>query len=155
MTWTTPRTWVAGEKPTAATLNTHIRDNFNAIGDPWTSYTPTLGNSTLGNGTLTGAYSAAGKQTLFRIKFTLGSTSAITGSPTFTLPVNAVGTRTFVCDLLMWDSSAPVSKAGWAYNSAAGTLSVRDDSSSVISSTSPFTWAVSDEFLIVGAYEAA
>lgn len=29
--WTAPRTWVAGEKPTAATLNTHIRDNLEAI----------------------------------------------------------------------------------------------------------------------------
>lgn len=31
MGWTTPRTWVAGEKPSAATLNTHIRDNLNAL----------------------------------------------------------------------------------------------------------------------------
>lgn len=31
MGWTSPRTWVAGEKPPAATLNAHIRDNFNAI----------------------------------------------------------------------------------------------------------------------------
>lgn len=29
--WTTPRTWVAGEKPPASTLNAHIRANFNAI----------------------------------------------------------------------------------------------------------------------------
>jgi hypothetical protein len=31
--WTTPRTWVAGETVTAALLNTHVRDNMNAI-DP-------------------------------------------------------------------------------------------------------------------------
>lgn len=31
MGWTTPRTWVAGEKPSAATLNLHIRDNLNAL----------------------------------------------------------------------------------------------------------------------------
>jgi hypothetical protein len=31
MGWTSPRTWVAGEKPSAATMNAHIRDNFNAI----------------------------------------------------------------------------------------------------------------------------
>lgn len=28
MAWTTPRTWVAGEIPTAALLNTHLRDNL-------------------------------------------------------------------------------------------------------------------------------
>ena len=27
MTWSAPRTWLAGEKPTAATMNLHIRDN--------------------------------------------------------------------------------------------------------------------------------
>lgn len=31
MAWTSPRTWVAGEKPTAATMNTHIRDNLVAL----------------------------------------------------------------------------------------------------------------------------
>lgn len=29
--WTAPRTWVAGEKPPAATLNSHIRDNLEAL----------------------------------------------------------------------------------------------------------------------------
>jgi hypothetical protein len=29
--WTTPRTWVAGEKPTAATMNAHVRDNLTAL----------------------------------------------------------------------------------------------------------------------------
>lgn len=34
MGWSTPRTWVAGEAPTAATLNTHIRDELNFLYDP-------------------------------------------------------------------------------------------------------------------------
>jgi hypothetical protein len=29
--WTPPRTWVTGEVPTAATFNTHVRDNLNSI----------------------------------------------------------------------------------------------------------------------------
>lgn len=29
--WTTPRTWVAGETPTAATYNAHVRDNLTAL----------------------------------------------------------------------------------------------------------------------------
>jgi len=31
MGWTTPRTWVAAEKPSAATMNAHIRDNLVAL----------------------------------------------------------------------------------------------------------------------------
>jgi len=29
--WTSPRTWVAGEKPPASTLNAHIRNNLEAL----------------------------------------------------------------------------------------------------------------------------
>lgn len=31
MSWTAPRTWVAGEVPSASTINTHIRDNLRAM----------------------------------------------------------------------------------------------------------------------------
>ena len=31
MGWTSPRTWVAAEKPSAATMNAHIRDNLLAL----------------------------------------------------------------------------------------------------------------------------
>lgn len=31
MAWTTPRTWVTGETPTAAQFNAHIRDNLNFL----------------------------------------------------------------------------------------------------------------------------
>jgi len=31
MAWTTPRTWTAGELVTATLLNTHLRDNLNAL----------------------------------------------------------------------------------------------------------------------------
>lgn len=33
MAWTTPRTWVASEVVTASLLNTHVRDNLNAVRD--------------------------------------------------------------------------------------------------------------------------
>jgi hypothetical protein len=34
MAWTTPRTWVASELVTATLLNTHLRDNLNALKSP-------------------------------------------------------------------------------------------------------------------------
>jgi len=158
MTWTTPRTWVAGEKPSASTLNTHIRDNLAAIGDARTSYTSTTTNITLGNGTLSAVYAQAGKDVNFTIKFTLGSTSAITGSPTFTLPVAATATRAVNAVVLMFDSSAAAAtgyKVGAAFNSSTTVLLLRDDASAVLSSANPFTWATSDELVITGTYEAA
>lgn len=32
MAWTTPRTWATGEVVTASIMNTHVRDNLNAVG---------------------------------------------------------------------------------------------------------------------------
>jgi len=157
MVWNTD-TWTAGEEPPASTWNARIRDNFKAIGDAWTSFTPTTTNITLGNGTLTSAYLQAGKWVEFRIALVLGSTSAITGSPTFTLPVTALATRRVNALLQMFDSSAAAAtayKVGAAFNSSTTVLLLRDDASAVLSSTVPFTWATSDELVITGTYEAA
>jgi hypothetical protein len=52
----------------------------------WTSYTPTLTNMTLGNGTVTAKYAKLGKIVHLRITFTLGSTSAMGTGPAFSLP---------------------------------------------------------------------
>jgi len=155
MTWTTPRTWVAGEKPSASTLNTHIRDNFGAIGDARTAFTPTTANITLGNGTLTGALTSAGKLFHSRMKFVLGSTSAITGSPTFTFGVTAVASRTVVARAVYWDDSASATKIGGGINTSTTVLNLRDDASAALSSTNPFTWATSDEIIIEVTGEAA
>lgn len=53
----------------------------------WLTYTPTLSNLTLGNGTILATYTQIGKTVHVRIRFTLGSTSAVTGSASFSLPV--------------------------------------------------------------------
>ena len=52
----------------------------------WVSYTPTLSNITLGNGTLAARYALFGKTMFFYIQFTLGSTSAIGSDPSFSFP---------------------------------------------------------------------
>lgn len=68
---TTPRTWVAGEKPPASTWNTEIRDAFTGIQAAWTSYTPTLTNVTLGTGgTVQGWYHQIGHTIRFRALIT-------------------------------------------------------------------------------------
>ena len=53
----------------------------------WTSYTPAFaGGVTVGNGTWSAAYNIVNKILFFQGTFTLGSTSAITGAVTLTLP---------------------------------------------------------------------
>ena len=92
--WTSPRTWVALEKPPAATLNLHIRDNFRAIGDARTAYTPTFTSGgvavTLGNGTLAGTWANPGKLVHFTMTLVVGSTTSFTaGSIVIGLPTAA------------------------------------------------------------------
>jgi len=55
----------------------------------WTSYTPTLANLTIGNGTVSASYCIIGKTVIGRIIITFGSTSAMGTGPTFTLPVTS------------------------------------------------------------------
>lgn len=101
MAWSTPRTWVAGETVTAALMNTHVRDNFDAIGGAWTSY---AGSIVLAQGASTNIaktvnyakYLSIGKLVICQIK--LSATAAGTaGSPiTASLPVTAAGGASFL-----------------------------------------------------------
>jgi hypothetical protein len=52
----------------------------------WVSYTPTLTNVTLGNGSISAKYNVIGKTMHIQVKLTLGSTSSVTGAPRVSLP---------------------------------------------------------------------
>jgi hypothetical protein len=52
----------------------------------WVSWTPTLTNLTLGNGTITARYVVIGKTMHFWVEFVLGSTSSVGSSPTISFP---------------------------------------------------------------------
>lgn len=135
-----------------------VADALDEIGDPWTSYVTTMGNVTLNNGTLTAAYRETGKKIDGWIRLVLGSSTAITGSPTFTLPVPAAAARSVMSSPGYYDSSAASGsayKGGFAFNNTTTNLLLRDDSSAVLSSTNPFTWATGDEIFVPFSYEAA
>lgn len=61
-------------------------------GSGWSyqSWVPSWTNVTVGNGTVVAKYIQTGKQVTCRLSFIMGSTSAITGLITFSLPVTAV-----------------------------------------------------------------
>ena len=134
----------------------------------WQSWTPTWTNFTTGNGTLNYAkFIQIGKTVHFRVKFTLGSTSAVTGAARFTVPV------TMNSDYLSGDiilGTGRLTDSGVL--SFFATMEVNDTSSVNIlvhnstastylrswngtSSTIPFTWGTSDVIFLSGTYEAA
>lgn len=95
MAWTSPRTWVAGEVVTAALLNTHLRDNLQALGDPgaWTAFTPTVTQTAAI--TLTGnasAWKALGKTIYVRFNFGINSAGTAGAALLITLPTAAAST---------------------------------------------------------------
>lgn len=159
MAWTSPRTWVTGEVPTAAIFNTHVRDNFKAIGDAWTSYTPALTGWTLGNGTLTGYYISAGKSILAtKVLYTVGSTDTKSGAPVFSLPVTKVADLAgfILGQASLFDTSGSVrAYRNVIQSGTTSTVFVAADDDTRLSPTAPWTWATGDQIMLnIGPYEA-
>lgn len=161
MVWSTPPTFVAGAALLASQLNTYLRDNLNAIGDPWTTYTPVWGSSgtlpTLGNGTIEGNYAQAGKLVHFSIILTLGSTSTVgTGVYTLTLPVlPALPANTAVGSAHFFDASPAGYYQHVAYLTPTASVIALAGSGTRWNVTTPVAPAVGDVISVNGSYEAA
>lgn len=131
--------------------------------DNWTAYTPTVTGITNGNGTKGGYYCRIGGLVHYIASFTLGTTSAVTGPPVFTLPVasKAVYSQHLHSQVAFYDASAGLiypaqalhtttTVAGYALATASAYLSWASPTSTV-----PFTWAVNDFVSFAGWYVAA
>lgn len=130
----------------------------------WQSWAPSYTNFTPGDGTLNYAvYTQIGKTVHFRIKFTLGSTSSVSGSIRFTVPVTAASGQSVADDALSWGGQLndatgqrwfpfviwiSTTTLGIQYLNASANLAT-------VNSTAPFTWATSDVWAVAGTYEAA
>lgn len=92
MSWTSPRTWVAGETLTAALLNTHVRDNEIDIDSRLDALESAQGWVVLGTGagTSTGVVMTEpdGAHDWYRVLLDI----AISGSRTVTVKINATTT---------------------------------------------------------------
>lgn len=166
------RTW-ADDPSTSTPLSAA---NFNAMelgiqdlsdalvtGAAWTSYTPTLTNVTLGNGTLAGRYARVGKFIYFTIVLTFGNSTSFTGQPNLTLPVTAVSASQGLAgqSLHLLDSGTALyfgilnkTSTTTIVLEAIGTASTYA-SVTAVSATIPFTWTTNDTVYIGGSYEAA
>lgn len=156
---TTPRTFVTAEVETAAIFNAEVRDAITGIQAAWTTWSPTLTNLTLGNGTLVSKYQRIGKNILFYFDLTLGSTSTVGAGPTFTWPVAGLTVSAVrAMEVRLYDTSAGLYYTGTTYaeTTTAGSMAYRTGTSlSAIGATSPFTWATGDILHCHGTYEAA
>jgi hypothetical protein len=158
MVWTDPRTWTTGELVTAAMLNTHLRDNLKAIGDPQGTFTPTLTNITIGNGTVSGYYLAAGKLIIGRIKVLAGSTTTYSaGNLGFSLPV-AASANYSTLDVIgngAIDNGAGASRRLFVVAPATTTLANLLYEGGTVTNTAPTTWGTSARITFEFCYEAA
>lgn len=168
MAWSSPRTWVAGEVVTAAIGNTHWRDNFRAIGDAWTAYTPTWKSGAggtdiaIGNGTLAGGFMHAGKLVSFRILIVRGSTTNLgTTGYAFGLPVTMTTFRNCGPAHVLDSSASATIPHMWhgvntteiVVHATGGSSGRRIDNDGF--GTTPTAWATSDEIVMTGTYQAA
>ena len=129
---------------------------------PWAAYTPSASNISVGNGTLTARYQQIGKLVNVEIFFTLGSTSTVTGLPTFAIPVSAKsagftvigvagfgdsGVGTFVATPIVYSTTVYLAMIG------TGATYAKEDGN--VNSTTPFTWTTNDTMIARFTYEAA
>jgi hypothetical protein len=154
MAWTAPRTWVAAEVVTASNMNTHVRDNLKAIGDAWTTYTPTWTNLTVGNGTVLAQYVAAGKLIICQVGIVWGSTTSVSGSITVSLPFNRLNStiREAGGQALYYDTSASDRRSGSIELNGSANLVFYVGNGTVgqtqnVNATVPFTWATGDTMM--------
>jgi hypothetical protein len=148
-----PFPFVAGDILTAAELN--------GIGEV-TTYTPTLTNLTLGNGTMSANYVRVQNYVWGQIKLNFGSTTVMGSTPTFSLPVTGatvlgdITSHVYLLDsgVAFYLASALTSTTAItpiAVNTAGTYLT----NSSNFTATVPFTWATNDFISISFSYRTA
>jgi hypothetical protein len=133
----------------------------------WESWTPTLANLTLGNGTVGAKFRRQGRTIHYHFRFTLGSTSAVGTAPTFSLPVAVssnyiVQLQTHLGLATYRDDSTGVYYQGYVGLSTASVVELVTWLSSgtyptlaQVQAGTPITWTTSDVIFVSGTYEAA
>jgi hypothetical protein len=124
----------------------------NTVLGSYISFATTLTNVTVGDGVISGSYCRVNGFVHYYGSFTLGSTSAVTGTVSFTLPVNLnsdMNIRSTYGTFQYLDGSSRYN--GQSQRNTDSSLNMCVDltsgtyaQSSLVGSTTPFTWAVGD-----------
>lgn len=151
MAWTTPLDWVAG-KMTAVNLNTHVRDNFLAIGGPWSSYSPTLaqGVSTNITKTVTHAkYLEIGNFGFCQVRLDITGAGTSGSAVTITTPWTMAETNLTIGSGTYIDTGTAFYRGGVQQLSSTTVTIVRDSASSGngVGSSPAFAVANTDVFM--------
>lgn len=132
------------------------------MGGAWDSYTPTWTGITVGNGVSSAAWKQIGRTTHWRAQFTLGTTSAITGAVTVTLPTALRESGHFGTFRVSFVDTGTFRYTGQLNASSTTVVAVEAISTSAtyaggvaLTSTIPHTWTNTDVITIEGCYEAA
>lgn len=130
----------------------------------WSAYTPSFSGASIGNATVTFAYTQLGKTVHVRGSVTFGSTTSFTGPLDISLPVNVksayigvhpigcanaydISGSVSICQPVVISPSqiriiATLTNGAWATNAEIGV-------------NNPFTWATGDYLFLSLTYEAA
>jgi hypothetical protein len=155
----TPANLSVGTQNQVLTADSTAATGLRWASGAWITWTPTIGNISIGNGTLIARYQQTGNTVNFSLKITFGTTTTISGSPNFVLPITANSIATFPCYLLDAGVAAYLANA-YCPSGSSVYLDLIDTTSSralltSFSSTSPFTWGNGDIISISGSYEVA
>jgi hypothetical protein len=151
ISWTSPRTWVSGEVPTAAILNTHLRDQLlelNGTASAWTAFTPTFGGIVAS--APSGRYKQIGKTVLASASVAISSISgAIAMAPPVTPHASAyvVGTAVGVDQGVGYYIGLVIVVGGSFLIISGGTTFWQP--------SVPFAWGATDAVILSLTYEAA
>lgn len=148
--------------------NAKLSTSAGEVGGAWLSFTPTLGNFTLGSGTKTGVYTKQGTTIRGEIQITFGTSMAFGTGMTVDLPVTAAtryansGSYVPIGSIIFFDNTTALYSGKLVLIGSSTTAQVRYDVASgtnlVLTSTSastPMTLATGDTINIQFQYEAA
>lgn len=150
----------------ASITNAKLSTTTGELGGAWQSWTPTWTNFTAGNGTNASKYLQIGKTVFFRLKFTLGTTSATSASQAnFTLPVTMATGAFTDNDIFGYGTALQTGTAAYYLNcrfssTTTADLIVPNASGTYLAHAGlvnnvPFAWGSTHIINVTGAYEAA
>lgn len=160
---------VYGEQPSTAKWNllgsndSHFND-FLGANLAWQSWSPTLANLTIGNGTVKAYYTEVGKTVFCRLYILFGTTTSMGTAPTFTVPVTANSRYSSQCigGIILEDASAGSWHGMLSFNASTTVVQISAIAANAtyatrtgVTSTVPFTWTTSDYVAATFSYEAA
>ncbi len=154
----------------ATTLHKHDHGGMDGLADDdhtqyptygdWQTWTPTLQNITLGNGTIVARYTQIGKLVEGMFNFTMGSTSSMGTAPNFTGPIAPTHTGRAINSGVRLVTSAGTDYIGALTSFTTSKLRVVVVQANLtyaalanITATVPFTWATGDEIEVAFSYE--